>query len=153
MMWITKGQNPSMPTGVSLVSSLKRAQRVGAGRLPHKGPASDYGLHRAVWGRPLGIVGVLIAHQTVVDRLAQQRRQMMLEVSTPSGILETATGRNRQTQCILQRAEETWMGTADRGLEKEARETGLSCPGSSRKFWVYSTNAQAHLPLCSAAKQ
>ena len=61
---------------------------------------------RRVLGDPLSVVGVFVAGQTAIDRLAKQVGQRELRVASGAGIIEMALDQCVETQAFVQLARE-----------------------------------------------
>jgi hypothetical protein len=84
--------------------SLKSAHGVGAGRRLLRGLAAGDHSHGRVPSQPVCIVGIFIARQAAVHRLAQQRHQEVLYVASIPTFLQVAGSSLGQSQGIVQLA-------------------------------------------------
>ena len=58
--------------------------------------------HSRVGGQALGIIGVLVACQATVDRLAQQRDEFVLHIASTPALLQVHGCRSCQAEGIIQ---------------------------------------------------
>ena len=99
---------------------LEPAHGIGACCLSLGASPSNDDSHGGVLGQPFSIVGVLVAGQTAVHRLPEQRHQLVLHVATAPALLQTGSCRLRQSQGIIQLT--------------ACQESGVRGDGSATKF-------------------
>ena len=101
---------------------LKAARGVGAGGVPVLAlPARDNS-HGWVLGKTCYIVGIILAGQTAVDGLAEQRDQVVADVGTAPAFLKIVAGDMGKTQDMIQlsKGQESGVGSDGEAVKFEA---------------------------------
>jgi len=81
---------------------------------------------RWVFGQPLGVVGVLVAGQPAVDRLAEEVRQRKLPIVSGTGISEVLFDQGAQTKTFVHLTREQEAGIrGDRGSAELDAKLGI----------------------------